>query len=129
MAHKHAHLMMQYAHDAAEHDTPWGKWQFSTNNGETWEDCAGTPAWDINSEYRHKPKKTVFERLVVPTTDADEIELHQDYYVLSNNPYEIWSCCNHNPAMLRTHIQKYHVYTDMTDAENALAFLKHFIKK
>ena len=54
MAHKHAALMLQYAQDAAETDTPWERWEFNPNG--TWRPCGNNPGWFTDSEYRRKPQ-------------------------------------------------------------------------
>lgn len=62
-AHKHAALMLQYAQDAAETDTPWERWETSeskTKIGDTWvqdwEDLTENPDWHPNVKYRRKPQ-------------------------------------------------------------------------
>lgn len=54
-AHKHANLMMQYAQDAAETDTPWEMWEYKLH-GEPWFECQDNPAWSENIRYRRKPE-------------------------------------------------------------------------
>ena len=64
-AHKHAALMLQYAQDAAETDTPWERWEYSdtatlNQHGEKirddWFDCRDNPDWHPNVKYRRKPQ-------------------------------------------------------------------------
>lgn len=55
-AHKHAALILQYAHDAAETDTPWEWWQCCGNSSKTWTTLTASPRWDASVEYRRKPK-------------------------------------------------------------------------
>ena len=52
---KHADLMMQYALDAAETDTPWERWEFKLH-GEPWLECQDNPTWSENISYRRKPQ-------------------------------------------------------------------------
>ena len=52
-AHKHAALMLQYAQDAAETDTPWERWEYRTPDGGWW-DMDSSPCWDEEAEYRRK---------------------------------------------------------------------------
>lgn len=55
MAHKHAELMMQYAQDAMETDTPWDRWQVKSEKH--WHDFTSKqPEWDPELEYRRKPQ-------------------------------------------------------------------------
>lgn len=55
MAHKHAALMLQYAQDAAETDSPWERWEVKINNGE-WCELNGNPNWVEDGGYRRKPQ-------------------------------------------------------------------------
>ena len=52
-SHKHAALMLQYAQDAAETDTPWERWEYRTPDGGWW-DMDSSPCWDEKAEYRRK---------------------------------------------------------------------------
>ena len=54
-AHKHAALMLQYAQDAAETDTPWERWEFEVKSG-VWCNLSEHPAWLEHKEYRRKPQ-------------------------------------------------------------------------
>ena len=56
MKHKHAELMMQYAQDAMETNTPLELWELYYINGDKWVDCTSSPAWYDHIEYRRKPK-------------------------------------------------------------------------
>ena len=54
-AHKHAALMLQYAQDAAETDSPWERWEVKINNGE-WCELNSNPNWVDDWGYRRKPQ-------------------------------------------------------------------------
>ena len=54
-AHKHAALMLQYAQDAAETDTPWERWEFKTDV-DTWVELIKNPSWFEDRKYRRKPQ-------------------------------------------------------------------------
>ena len=54
-AHKHAALMLQYAQDAAETDSPWERWEVKINNGE-WCELNGNPNWVDDWGYRRTPQ-------------------------------------------------------------------------
>jgi len=127
MSHIHADLMMQYAIDAAANEQPWELWQYSMD-GESWAFCTNHPNWDIRTNYRHAPKQKVFEQLVTPITNADDIALYQPYWFIDIENNTITDCCNYNPDMLRQHMQQFFVYADVQDADNALKFLKNFKK-
>lgn len=74
--HVHAELMMQYAQDAMETDKPWERWQVLARNdlerwrlrarGDSWVDCAKTPLWFEDCEYRRKPRTININRYEVP---------------------------------------------------------------
>ena len=55
-AYKHAALMLQYAQDAAETDSPWERWEWLDNANNTWCPCSHTPIWEGNAKYRRKPQ-------------------------------------------------------------------------
>ena len=60
-AHKHAHLMMQYAQDAMETDKPWERWQIRPEGGtEGWHDCSGRLCFSERCEYRRKPRTLTY---------------------------------------------------------------------
>ena len=63
-AHKHAALMLQYAQDAAETDSPWERWEVSDaikydSSGRlvrNWRQLEDNPDWNSNVQYRRKPQ-------------------------------------------------------------------------
>ena len=76
-AYKHADLMLLYAKkDAAETDKPWERWEYKIDgcNGE-WLSVLNThPDWNVNFEYRRKPKVIRVGRheFPKPITEAPE---------------------------------------------------------
>ena len=60
-AHKHAHLMAQYAQDALETDKPWTLWERRDPeySGE-WLPILGCPSWLPSWEYRRKPRTLTY---------------------------------------------------------------------
>ena len=72
-AHKHAALMLQYAQDAAETDTPWERWEFKTD-GDTWVELIKNPSWFEDRKYRRKPQVIRVGRheFPKPITEAPE---------------------------------------------------------
>ena len=60
-AHKHAELMLQYAQDALETETPWERWQIRPEGGtEGWHDCSGRLCFSERCEYRRKPSTMTY---------------------------------------------------------------------
>ena len=57
-AHKHAHLMAQYAQDALETETPWERWEWKGERG--WYPLASEFAFSIHYEYRRKPRTLTY---------------------------------------------------------------------
>jgi hypothetical protein len=64
-SHKHAGLMLQYAQDAQETETPWRYWEVEVN-GE-WANCSiTTKMFDQFTNYRRKPAVIVINGIEVP---------------------------------------------------------------
>ena len=83
-AHKHAALMLQYAQDAAEADTPWERWEYKIEgcNGE-WLSVLNThPDWKVNFEYRRKPQVIRVGRHEFPKPAAKEPKDGTDYFYI-----------------------------------------------
>lgn len=55
-AHKHAALMLQYAQDAAETDSPWERWEWRDINTNRFVTCNQHPSWNVNCGFRRKPQ-------------------------------------------------------------------------
>ena len=55
-AHKHAALMLQYAQDAAETDSPWERWEWRDINTNRFVTCNQHPSWSLNGGFRRKPQ-------------------------------------------------------------------------
>ena len=69
-AHKHAHLMAQYAQDALETDKPWTRWEVATSGNE-WGSLPGNPIWGEYTEYRRKPRTLTYTITIPePLTDG-----------------------------------------------------------
>lgn len=81
MAHVHAALMLQYAQDAAETDTPWERWEIKINNGE-WCELNGNPNWVDYWGYRRKSKVCHIGGIEIPTPLREEpTEGYRYYYI------------------------------------------------
>ena len=59
-AHKHAHLMAQYAQDAMETDKPWDRWQFRSVGAKNWLNCRCGIGFSDLCEYRRKPRTLTY---------------------------------------------------------------------
>ena len=71
-AHKHAALMMQYAQDAQETETPWERWQVLRDG--TWYTMLDYPLWHCSLEYRRKPKTIRIGEFDVPEPVREPLE-------------------------------------------------------
>lgn len=54
--HVHAELMMQYAQDALETDTPWERWELMDPEEGEWWSSGMSPDWHPEILYRRKPR-------------------------------------------------------------------------
>ena len=81
-AHKHAHLMAQYAQDALETDKPWERWELRSMGSEQWYDCSGSGRVSFSDlcEYRRKPK-TLTYTVTIPEPLREEPEAGTDFFL------------------------------------------------
>ena len=90
MKHKHAELMMQYAQDAMETDTPWERWECNTGAGFGWVDMKSHPLWITKASYCRKPKTlsvTLASGEVVswPEPHKGDLNVGQHCYLVVHN--------------------------------------------
>ena len=78
-AHKHAALMLQYAQDAAETDSPWERWEFKTDV-DTWVELSKNPSWFEDRKYRRKPQVIRVGRHEFPKPITRELNGGTDYF-------------------------------------------------
>lgn len=64
-AHKHTALMLQYAQDWAETDTPWKRWEVA-EPGDKFVSLSSHPYWGEEYEYRRKPRSTLTYSVTIP---------------------------------------------------------------
>ena len=100
MGHVHADLMMQYAQDAIETDTPWERWECNPSSILGWVDMLHHPAWITETSYRRKPKMlsvTLANGEVVswPEPQRTELEYGDAYFYVDVDGSvmaEEWDC-------------------------------------
>ena len=80
-AHKHAALMLQYAQDAAETDTPWERWEFKTD-WDTWVKLSKNPSWFEDRKYRRKPQVIRVGRHEFPKPISEAPEVGTEYWIV-----------------------------------------------
>ena len=90
-AHKHAALMLQYAQDAAETNTPWERWQFRIRGETTWCDFDGhfRPTWGDGTEYRRNPH-TMTYTVTIPEPLRKAPKRGESYYVVDMNAIPLY---------------------------------------
>ena len=54
--HVHADLMLEYAKEAMQSDTPWDAFEYKEKEDTEWQPCNMQIAWFKSTEYRKKPK-------------------------------------------------------------------------
>ena len=87
-AHKHAHLMAQYAQDAAETDEPWERWETAIS-GNKWCSLPGNPIWGEHAEYRRKPR-TLTDTVTIPEPMREAPKDGNEYYVPCQLAPALW---------------------------------------
>ena len=97
-AHKHAALMLQYAQDAMETDTPWTRWEMRGKPSATWYTPAREICFDSSCEYRRKPR-TMTYTITIPEPMREVPPLDTEYYVVSlfepkNFDIAYWGDCH-----------------------------------
>ena len=80
-AHKHAALMLQYAQDALETETPWERWQIRVLDTEGWLDCASGIGFSDLCEYRRKPH-TMTYTVTIPEPLREEPEAGTEFFLV-----------------------------------------------
>jgi len=81
MKHKHAELMALYAQDAMETDKPWERWQIAIPHiGAQWHDLDCACTWNVNCEYRRKPRTININGHAVPEPVRHALAERDHYY-------------------------------------------------
>lgn len=88
-AHKHAQLMMQYAHDALETDKPWERWELCPMGSEQWHACSGRISFSERCEYRRKPV-TLTYTVTIPEPLREAPKIGESYYVMDMNEFSLY---------------------------------------
>lgn len=107
MPHKHAHLMMLYAQDAAVYDCPEAHWEWS-HDEKRWYDFGRdeVPIWDLHTFYRRKPRTIKIGDIEVPEPMRVAPKNGTEYYVVDlANPdlfvRYLWNEDNYDVFFLR----------------------------
>lgn len=70
--HIYADLMMQFAQDALETDSPWERWEFMNRWAGEWWSCESIPVWDSGVLYRRKPKTRTVNEFTFEWEEGDD---------------------------------------------------------
>lgn len=88
-AHKHAALMLQYAQDAMETETPWTRWEVEISGNE-WGSLPGNPIWSEYAEYRRKPRTLTYNTVTIPEPLREAPKDGNEYYVPCQLAPALW---------------------------------------
>ncbi|OWP27180.1 hypothetical protein [Eikenella corrodens] len=122
-AHKHAALMLQYAQDAAETDSPWERWEVKINNGE-WCELNGNPNWVEDWGYRRKPQVIRVGRHEFPKPITRELDGGTDYFYVrvGDTCFEVgsdnWIGCDYD--LMRFASRRIHLTNEAAQAHAAV---------
>ena len=114
MKHIHADLMLQYAQDAQETETPWERWEFNSigrisSIGRKWSQLTSSPTWVTSIQYRRKPKTlsvTLADGEVVswPEPLKEALDIDEEYWYFDASPewinYDYWKNLDFDKGLL-----------------------------
>ena len=131
-AHPLAELMLQYAQDALESETPWESWEFCWNNNNLWLSCTEHPLWSSSQlVYRKKPKTININGFEVPEPLREvPIENKVCYVVNLADPVKIVNCVDSKAyfCFLKQTLEKGLVHSTAEAAELHAKALLSFTK-
>lgn len=81
--HVHADLMMQYAKDAMNTETPWELWERYNPKMDKWEPLIKEPYWSPTHQYRHAQLPITINGRRVPAPCKDPLKHGEIYYITS----------------------------------------------
>lgn len=122
-AHKHAALMLQYAQDAAETDSPWERWEFKTDV-DTWVELIKNPSWFEDRKYRRKPQVIRVGRHEFPKPITREPNGGTDYFYVrvGDTCFEVdsdnWIGCDYD--LMRFASRRIHLTKEAAQAHAAV---------
>ena len=84
-SHKHAGLMLQYAQDALETETPWERWEIKFSSMGGWSSVVVPFAFLEEYEYRRKPRTININGFEVPEPLRVAPEIGTPYFLVDIN--------------------------------------------
>lgn len=124
-AHKHAALMLEYAHDAAKTDKPWELWEFLNQVTGKWVTHDKNPKWTEHVEYRRKPRQVT---LSVPKGETNHLEYGTAYYYPNIESMEVEDFTWVGDSTDRRILENGILYLNEADAQQAVDVLKTLFK-
>lgn len=90
-SHKHADLMLRYAQDAQETDTPWDRWQMEIDG--FWRDCSiKTKMFHPYTNFRRKPEVITINGIEVPEPMRVAPVVGTVFYIVDLSQPCMWHC-------------------------------------
>ena len=120
-AHKHAHLMAQYAQDWAETDEPWKRWEVAAYSN-MWRALCSHPSWNEEYEYRRRKPRTITYTVTMPEPMREAPGVGEAYYVAA--PDAAGFCIEYVWAGRKTCIQGFKRGLCFSTREDAIAAAK-----
>ena len=80
--HKHADVMLEYAKDARESDTPWINWEYMNEISNEWQPLSCNPTWNHTVIYRRKVKTIRIGEYDVPEPLRVKPNMAETYYIV-----------------------------------------------
>ena len=81
--HKHADVMLEYAKDARESDTPWINWEYMHEISNGWQPLSYNPTWNHTVIYRRKVKTIRIGEYDVPEPLRVKPNIKEKYYFVT----------------------------------------------
>lgn len=79
--HVHAELMLDYAKDAMETESPWDRWELHIESTDEWIELTSSPMWYESNKYRRKTKTININGYEVPEPVREQLKDGQTYYI------------------------------------------------
>lgn len=123
-AYKHADLMLLYAKDAAETDTPWERWEWRDKSDAEFLTCWQHPSWNLNYTYRRKPQVIRVGRHEFPKPITRELNGGTDYFYVrvGDTCFEVdsdnWIGCDYD--LMRFASRRIHLTKEAAQAHAAV---------
>lgn len=113
--HIHADLMLQYAQDAQESETPWENWEMLVGE-KTWCTVKGELQWHKNNKYRRKPRTIVINGFTVNAPMDKEPKDREEYFYPCFTNMDLWDGNSYTGEWDRRLFERGLCFTNKEDA-------------